>query len=239
MNENERLGLQKLEEAFRAVNAEEWENTERIPQNEIIYSAEYERKMEALVRAQKNPCLRLVNTVGKRAAMLAVVLLAVFGLSMSISAVRKPVVNFFIKAHDSFIELFFPKEDIEKAPASIEALYTFSRLPENSEWLTQFINEKDATTTWANESVNLTLVQTTLDTKFFLNEDLERLQTREIADIRAFVIERFGVTVYIWNTEEYAFHLVVKGYLSEEETADVMRSLSVGRPFAENDTQTH
>ncbi|MBQ8496503.1 MAG: hypothetical protein IJ489_03490 [Clostridia bacterium] len=228
MNDRQDIGLEKLREAFQAVNAEEWEHTDKIPKEELIYSEAYERKMEALIRVQKRPYLRYFNSVGKRAAMIALVILMTFGLSMSISAVRKPIVNFFIRVHTSFTELFFAKDDIEKAPERIEALYTFDRLPPKSEWLTQFINEKDVTTTWANDTVNLTLVQTTLDTSLFVSDGVAELRKIELAGREVTVIEKFGVKVYLWNTEEYAFHLVVKGYLGEEETARIMDSLTVG-----------
>lgn len=228
MNKDERLGLEKLQEAFRLAAAEEWEHTERAPKEEIFYSEEYERKMEGLIRESKYPHLRFVNTVGKRVAVFALAVLLAFGCSMSISAVRKPVVNFFVKAHETFIELFFAPDDIERAPERIETVYTFSVLPPESAWLTQFVNEKDVTTTWANEKVNLTLVQTTLDARLFVNEDAERLQKRTIAGQETAVIEKFGVNIYIWNTEEYAFHLVIKGYLTEEELARIIDSLTVG-----------
>lgn len=228
MRDEKNEGLEKLRAAFQAVNAEEWENTERIPQDKLIYSDAYEKSMEALIREQKRPYLRYFNTIGKRAAMIAIVILMTFGLSMSISAVRIPVVNFFVKVHTSFTEFFFAKEDVEKAPERIETLYTLGKLPPESEWLTQFVNEKDVTTTWANETVNLTLIQTTLDSRLFVSDNVMELQRKELAGKEVAVIEKFGVKVYLWNTEEYAFHLVIKGYLSEEETACIMDSLTVG-----------
>lgn len=227
MNENERLGFEKLEAAFRAVNAEEWEGAEL--SSDLTHSAEYERKMAALLREQKRPYLRLVNTVGKRVAVFVMAILLGFASTMSISAVRKPVVNFFIKAHENFLELFYEPEEEERIPEKIEEIYTLGVLPDESEWLTRFIGEKDVTTTWGNDDVNLTLVQTTLDARLFVNETMERIVKIWLDEKEITVIQKFGVTIYIWNTDEYAFHLVAKGDLTQEEMAQMVGSLMLDR----------
>ena len=227
MNENERSGFEKLEAAFRAVNAEEWEGAEL--SSDLTHSAEYERKMEALLREQKHPYLRLFNTVGKRVAVFVMAILLGFASTMSISAVRKPVVNFFIKAHENFLELFYEPEEEERIPEKIEEIYTLGVLPDESEWLTRFIGEKDVTTTWRNDDVNLTLVQTTLDARLFVNETMERIVKIWLDEKEITVIQKFGVTIYIWNTDEYAFHLVAKGDLTQEEMAQMVGSLMLDR----------
>ena len=227
MNENERSGFEKLEAAFRAVNAEEWEGAEL--SSDLTHSAEYERKMEALLREQKHPYLRLVNTVGKRVAVFVMAILLGFASTMSISAVRKPVVNFFIKAHENFLELFYEPEEEERIPEKIEEIYTLGVLPDESEWLTRFIGEKDVTTTWGTDDVNLTLVQTTLDARLFVNETMERIVKIWLDEKEITVIQKFGVTIYIWNTDEYAFHLVAKGDLTQEEMAQMVGSLMLDR----------
>ena len=227
MNENERSGFEKLEAAFRAVNAEEWEGAEL--SSDLTHSAEYERKMETLLREQKHPYLRLFNTVGKRVAVFVMAILLGFASTMSISAVRKPVVNFFIKAHENFLELFYEPEEEERIPEKIEEIYTLGVLPDESEWLTRFIGEKDVTTTWRNDDVNLTLVQTTLDARLFVNETMERIVKIWLDEKEITVIQKFGVTIYIWNTDEYAFHLVAKGDLTQEEMAQMVGSLMLDR----------
>ena len=235
MQEQKNIGLEKLQEAFRMVNAEEYDRFSNEVKTEISCSEEYERKMNLLLQRERMPHFyRYFNTVGKRVAVIALALLITCSISMSVTAIRKPIVNFLIHTYDSVIELFFASEDIEEAPERIEKLYTFSVLPENSEWLTQFINEKDVTTTWANDDVNLTLIQTTLDAKLFVNEDFAEFQICDMAGMRVAVIEKFGVSLYLWNTEEYAFHLVVKGYLPSEDIGNLMRSLTVTENLTKN-----
>ncbi len=234
MSEEKNIGLEKLQEAFRIVNAEEYDRLKGDMTTDFSYSEEYERRMGELLRRKQTPrWYRYFNTLGKRVAVFALAILMTFGVSMSITAVRKPIVQFFVRAYDSVIELFFASEDTEKAPERIETLYTLSRLPENSEWLTQFVNEKDVTTTWANDDVNLTLIQTTLETRLFVNEDFADFQICDIAGKRVAVIEKFGVSLYLWNTEEYAFHLVVKGFLSAKDVEETIRSLTIVQNFSE------
>ena len=225
MNDREKLGRLLLEEAIR-----QYEETycDAFPEStdEISYSENYKREIRKIGRKSKNPFLKSLNTTWKRVSTIAAAFLLVFGCMMSVSAVRKPIVRFFVEVGEQIIRLSFTEDAQKTAPEVIEKMYLITALPENSNWLTQFINDKDITTTWANEHVNVTLIQSTLDSEFFANPDPSLIVYKEMAGYDVAIFRTFSVTIYIWNTEEYVYHLVIKGHLRDEECETMIESLT-------------
>ena len=225
MTDREKLGRMILEAAIRQYEETYYESFSET-EDEISYSEEYKRSMKKLFSRSKNPFLRCFNTTLKRASVVAAAFLLVFSSMMSVSAVREPVIGFFVEVHEYFVRLSFAKDDIEKAPETIEEMYLVTDLPPNSKWLTKFINDKDITTTWANEHVNVTLIQTTLDSDFFANPDPSYIERKKMAGYDTAIFRTFSVTIYIWNTDDYAYHLVIKGQMPDEECEKMMQSLT-------------
>ena len=126
-------GLGVLKEAFQEIDKWEYENLHLEALEEVIPSPAYIKRMERLMKWQKRSCWKYVNTVGKRIAMIAVVIALTFGLSMSVSAVREPVVKFFVHIYERFVEFFYDDDVVTKAPSTIETVYTLGYVPEGYE----------------------------------------------------------------------------------------------------------
>ena len=225
MKDHEKLGRFLLEEAIRQYE-ESYYDSFSATEDEISYSEDYKRSIKKLCNRSKNPFLRGCHSAMRRVAVAVATFLLVFSGMMSVSAVREPMVGFFVEIHENLVKLYFANEDVEKAPDEIQEMYLITELPENSKWLTQFINDKDITTTWANEYVNVTLIQTTLDAGFLANPDSLDIEYKRMAEHDVAIFRTIGVTIYIWNTEEYAYHLVIKGHMRDEECEKMMKSLT-------------
>ena len=64
MNSNiENAGLKKLKEAFREINEWEYENLHLDTLEEVIPSTRYKKRMERLIRRQKQPYWKYVNSI--------------------------------------------------------------------------------------------------------------------------------------------------------------------------------
>ena len=144
---------------------------------------------------------------------------------MSVSAVRKPIAEFFVNVRAGIIELFCPED--ESAPTTIEEVYTLSHLPDDCAWLTQSIGEKEVSTTWTSDFVTVTLVQETLDSRLYINNEFTRFEIKEIMGRQMAVIERYDLRIYFWNTEEYAYQLIVQGVFWEEDCLRMLNSLVI------------
>ena len=148
MKDHEKLGRFLLEEAIRQYE-ESYYDSFSATEDEISYSEDYKRSIKKLCNRSKIPFLRGWRSAMRRVAVAAAAFLLVFSGMMSVSAVREPMVGFFVEIHENLVKLYFANEDVEKAPDEIQEMYLITELPENSKWLTQFINDKDITTTWA------------------------------------------------------------------------------------------
>lgn len=122
------MGMSKddFKRAFREVVSSEFA---KIPLDEsdidITFSEKFNKKMEKLIKSQRKSYYILINTVGKRVAILFVAIITLFTASMSVKAIREPVINFIIEVYESFTKYFFEGETAEK----IEKVYSITKLP--------------------------------------------------------------------------------------------------------------
>ena len=113
MSKKKMTGREVLEEALRrycSVYCDQYPRYE----GEIDLGDDYENYMNNLIKRSKNPFQRYFNTIGKRVAGIAAALLIVFSCSMTVSAVREPVVEFFTNIHEKFVEIFFDESIVVK-----------------------------------------------------------------------------------------------------------------------------
>jgi hypothetical protein len=97
----------------------------------VTFSPKFERKMERLLRAQKKPYYPLVNTNFKKAVLaMAVVFILMVTTVFSVSALREPVVRFFVEVYEKFSQVFFHHNEEEQFPATLEVYYAPAWLPD-------------------------------------------------------------------------------------------------------------
>ena len=79
--------------------------------DQIQFSDKFEARMRKLIRRQKKPYYRFVNTAMKRVAVIFVAVVLAFSAMMSVEAIRTPVINFFIEIYERFTAVTFPSND--------------------------------------------------------------------------------------------------------------------------------
>ena len=75
-------------------------------------SPRFMRRMARLFSRQSKPYYPYVNRAWKRALIAAVLALLLFAASMSVSAIREPVLRFVIEVYEKFASLFFDTEHV-------------------------------------------------------------------------------------------------------------------------------
>ena len=116
------MGMSKddFKRAFREVVSSEFANIPLDENNiDITFSEKFNKKMEKLIKSQRKSYYILINTVGKRVAILFVAIITLFTASMSVKAIREPVINFIIEVYESFTKYFFEGETAEKIDINI------------------------------------------------------------------------------------------------------------------------
>ena len=87
-----------------AVEKEIEEDMTRLPTETIIFSQKFDSKMSRLIKKQKSNYWHYVNSVGKKIAIIAITAGVLFAGSMSVEAIRTPVLNKLTEIFDKFIQ---------------------------------------------------------------------------------------------------------------------------------------
>lgn len=95
----------------------------------MTFSSEFERKMNRLVRLQQKSYYKLVSTSARQAVCIIAALLTLTAASMSIEAVREPVVRLFVQVFEKFTR-FGAKGDIVGADTGLEGVYAPAYIPD-------------------------------------------------------------------------------------------------------------
>ena len=181
---------------------------------------------KAATRKKKN-FLRRFHTAWGRAACVAAAVLIAFTCSMTVSAVRTPVVNFLTNAYDQFTEIFFDDADIEKAPSTIETVYTLGYVPEGYVLNSESIEKEKVFFVWQNKNdCSIELRQNILDAKLTMDTEETELVSFNTGDLQILFKEKHGKKTYFWNTNEYQFCLhIIDTDISTEDGIELIRSV--------------
>jgi hypothetical protein len=219
-------GLNVLKEAFREINKWEYENLHLETLEEVIPSPAYIKRMERLIQWQKRSCWKYVNSIGKRIAVIAVTIALTFGLSMSVSAVRKPVVEFFVNMYEKFVEFFYDDDVSAKAPSTIETVYTLGYVPEGYELESCNINKLYTTFIWENDAgEQITFSQSILDGSSLMDNENSNYGVLDLNGMSVACVEKYDDEYFYWNFDGYKFTLHVSRTRSYEDISKLIQSI--------------
>lgn len=228
MNLNlENKGVEKLKETFKEINQWEYENLHLDTLEEVIPSTRYKKRMDRLIRRQKQPCWKYVNTVGKRVAVFVLAIAITFVLSMSVAAVREPVVEFFVNVYEKFVEFFYGEDDIAKAPDTIETVYTLGYVPEGYELESCNLNKLYTTFVWTNDTGNrIVFSQGVLGAWNQLDNENSNYEILYMNDLSVAYIDKKYNQYYYWHAADYNFSLFVSDdIITQEIVAEIIESM--------------
>lgn len=192
---------------------------------ELQFDEECEKNLRKLVRRLNNPFRNYFNTAGRRAAGIAAAILVFFGCSMTVSAVHKPVVEFFTNAYEKLVEFFFDDKSIANAPATIETVYTLGYVPEGYELVDFCQYSKKVHSEWRNNDSRLNLIQFTLNGEYSFDNEYSDYYIMAYDNFHIACIEKYDTKKMFWNNSEYAFELTVPSTFTEEECLLIIDSI--------------
>ena len=102
------MSREEFKAAFREVISSEFA---QIPTDEdsidFTFSEKFIKRMDKLIRAQKKSYYKFINTAGKRVAVIFAAIITLFTASLSVKAIREPVVRFIKQVYETFIHYTF------------------------------------------------------------------------------------------------------------------------------------
>ena len=225
MTDKELSGRIRLREAMKLSDRTYLDKYPPI-ENEIKYSEKYLKYIDRLIKQTKSPFYKYFNTFGKRVAGIAAAILIAFGCSMTVKAVREPVVEFFANIYEKFVEIFFGEDDIAKAPNTIETVYTLGFIPDGYMVDRFYVDDYMTDMAWKNRNGDrLVLSQGILDGSFIIDTEEADYHIIERNNKKIAYSEKYGRKYFFWNSEEYEFSLTMSSHISEEEALALIDSL--------------
>ena len=225
MNNISHCGRLRLQEAI--LNCE-YAYYNALPQYEepILYSARYLKKIRALCRG-KDFSLPFFGSNIRKIAAVAMLTAVIFftGIFSAVDA-RNTVAQWFTDIRERFTEIFFSGNDIEKAPDSIETPYAPTEIPSGFTEKDRYLVQGEVKFTWENNrGEHIIFIQTPLYSKTTLDNEKTEYETAVISGQKYFLVQKNERMCIYWNTNDYAFTLIVPQTLSEKQWTAIAQSV--------------
>ncbi len=227
MTNRESIGKMRLEEALREYDVMFFDAF--LPSEEQLeYSEAFLQNMERIIGRAK---VRKRPFIGMLARYAAAVLLAVgitFCSVVGISAVKRPFTEFMIHVYETFNEVFFGDKEVAKAPSTIETVYILQKIPSGYRLTEQHITDYEVKFFWSDaRGEKIVFTQMLLDTKSTLDNETAGFDILYIDNVRYAVAKKDGKQVFYWNTNDYAYSLIVPSALSMQDCTELLASIGV------------
>lgn len=207
--------------SFPLTDAENWEPSER-----------FKRRMERLLRREKNPFRSLRGTALRRVAVTVCTLLILFSVTMGVEAIRKPIVEFFFSIFERYTEVTPGLPDDTDLPKEIKTKYTLTQIPEG--YLlkqpmmdSRYFHLETYTDSYGNKIV---LSQYTPDSHFTLDTEGVVLQNIKVGNCAGYYFYLDNAVTLSWSTEDYLFTLKAPESFSIEELLKMAESAAPAEP---------
>ena len=149
-------------------------------------------------------------------------------LAMSVSAIREPIINFFVEIYDSFISIFVDAP----APASIaiEEKYELGYLPEGFE----LVEEKEWNSSnekiYSDGNKQIKFVQLSYSSELGVEIALDNNESNakyiDISGNSIVYTQKNNSTTLVWIKDEYVFKLVFNFEITEDEWIRIVEFIS-------------
>ena len=187
-----------------------------------IFSPHFQQRINKLIKAEQNPGWHWVNTVGKRAAVIAAALLCLLSLTFSVEAVRVPVVRFVTKVFDGFWHIKTEGE------TTSEITYEFvpNYIPDGYTLYEESRSILHIQRTYTNEEGELLILNqdiTAVNENYLDNEqgEISRIEV----DGNTVILYKgttHNATTATWIADGYNLSVTSYGSLSEEEILKII-----------------
>ena len=217
------VSKETLTSAFYEVYDERAPSPDALP--DVTLSERFQNRMERLIRREAAHPWAVRHPTARALLIAAVILLLLFALAMSVSAIRDPIIKFFTVSHPGHDNVFFAPSDRKE----IEHYYTVTALPEG------FTLEQNTQI----EGINVLHYRDKHGYFIMLKQEIPHLNSSEAIDNEDIKAERteidgqevlFGFyaddALFLWADDGYAFTLgiSIKG-LTREQAIDIYKSV--------------
>lgn len=219
-----------LKEALEASMRKELET---IPSNSSlsdshVFSVEFEEKMKRLMKRVNIKYININKFRIRKSILAASLIIAIAAASMSVEAIRLPIIRLTEKIYTEFSEILFHNEESIKVPETIEEVYVPSYIPEGYTLLEEEDLKLMYFLFYTNEKgQEISVEQFTLSVSMAVDTEDITTENITINGMNGIIYSKRGLTTIIVNDNRYV-HLI-SGYENREELIKVAESLHIRR----------
>ena len=209
-----------LAEAARLEHEQLAAKGEELMEKEELSAPDYEAfKKKAKIYTRKSLKKKILYAV--IAALVAI------SLAMSVSAIREPIINFFVDIYDSFISIFVDAP----APASIaiEEKYELGYLPEGFELVEEIDYSSRFVKIYRFGSKEVSLDQVIysdeLFSEFSLDNKESNVEYMDLNSIQIIYIQKNNMISLLWHDDKYMLKMSFNFIIDKEECVKIIDSI--------------
>lgn len=217
-----------LKKALFIIGREEVLAYKALPDEEFIFSKEFEKKAYAINKRRKSLFYRATKTVPRKIAVILIAAVITVSLMMSVSAIRIPVLNFITNIYDTYISIYFVENEEDlNIPTNIEHVYLPTYIVDG---YTQ-INSKNygqyTKTLWAKENDLIILMQDILqeETKVTLNNEGVNYQILSVDNNTIYYYIDKEICSLFWTNNGYLFTMTCPDNIPLSEIEKIIGSM--------------
>lgn len=219
------MSREEFKAAFREVVSSEFA---QIPTDEdsidFTFSEKFIKRMDKLIRAQRKSYYKFINTAAKRAAVIFAAIITLFTASLSVKAIREPVVKFIKQVYETFIHYTFEGDTVE----IITKEYTITQMLDGYEQFDKLTSENTIATTYKNklgDTIIFTQMTTEYSIGYFVDNESGEQYTETVDDIEIEFKEWYDTKTAIWANDGYVFSIDCIGNISFEDIKQIIRTI--------------
>ena len=218
-----------LKLALLQVERRELNHFKSLPDEEINFSDEFEQKIQEINKKRKSLVFRATKTMPRRVAVAFIAAIITFCLLMTISAIRNPVVNFFIEIHEAFTSLIIQKDEDDFFPERIETKHVPAYFADNGyDIIHSTETEYNTFTIWSNGAIIADLSQMTIKSND-VSLDTENADTygeHYIGEAQVFYTLKNNTYCVKWVAYGYLFTLTCDEAMGWAEIEKIITSMN-------------
>lgn len=173
---------------------------------DYTFSERFEKRMNRLLKLQRKPYWKYVNTASKRAAVIIAAVLTVFTAAFSVKAIREPIISFIKQVYETFTHYSFGGDEIEK----ITKEYAITVLPDGFGQTNKIKQDAFIMTEYTNasgDSFDLRQMTTEYSAGYFVDNEYNDVHTEKVGDIEVEFKKWHENQIAIWTNDGYVFEI--------------------------------
>ena len=219
--------IEILKKSLFELGNEEIEKYLSLPDENIELSKSLENKIKEISKKRKAFFYNLIRTIPRKIAVILIASIIIFSMAMGISAIRKPIISFFINIEETFIKFYAIEQDNEiYIPKSIEKMYLPTFIPNEYIMVDSQKTKSSATTIWMCDTALIIFEQDIIvkSQTYIDNEDV-KYQSFLLEENEVHYYIKAGNYFLIWTDGAYLYSIICSEDIKMDEIKAIISSI--------------